>query len=274
MPDVVTQEFHKTVVPIPAVSIANEGFANNLRKLFAALAIEFRLLSSERSLPVVMSLAVFLSIFEVMFWPVHADPSFSAAYAGNTAASMLLFLVAIPIFYIGEAIHRDRDVRVDGLLWSHPIPSYVILSAKFLSTLLLVFGLILSVGVIAIAVQIVKGNTPLEVSAYLNVYLMILVPNAIFLCAFFLALHVLLPGRYLAYVAGAGICVGLFYIYSQGHTDWFYNPLLFKLWSYADLVGPNRLRILMLRGYTLTLAAGLIALAHLANARRTLRIRS
>ncbi len=274
MPDVVPQEFHKTVVPIPVVSVANEGFANNVQKLFAALVIEFRLLFSERSLPVVMSLAVFLSILEVTFWPVRAAPSFSAAYAGNTAGSILLFLIGIPIFYIGEAIYRDRDVRMEGLLWSHPIPSYVILSAKFLSTLLLVFCLIVSVGVIAIAIQIAKSNTPLELSAYLNVYLMILLPDAIFLSAFFLALHVLLPGRYLAYVAGTGICVGLFYIYSHGHTGWLYNPLLFKLWSYSDLAGPNRLRILMLRGYTLALAAGFISFAHLANARRTLRLHS
>ena len=274
MPGVVPQEFRKTspiVVPIPPVSTANQGFGNNVKKLIAALAVELRLLLSERSLPVVMSLAVFLSILEITFWRVSADPSFSVAYAGNTAKSMLLFLVGIPIFYIGEAIHRDSDVRMEGLLWSHPIPNYVILSAKFLSTLLLVLGLILSVGVIAILVQIVKGNTPLELSAYLNVYSLIVFPNAILLCATCLALHVLLPGRYLAYVAATGICVGLFYFYSQGHTGSLYNPLLFKVWSYSDLAGPNRLRILMLRGYSLTLAAGLFTFAHLANARRTLR---
>src|ERR1051325_4345028 len=107
LPYLVPPEIH-TVVPIPAVSIANEGFANNIRKLFAALAVEFRLLFSERSLPVVMSLAVFLSIFEVTFWPVRADPSFSAAYAGNPAGVMFLFLVGIPIFYIGEATSPPR----------------------------------------------------------------------------------------------------------------------------------------------------------------------
>ena len=195
MPGVIPQELRPktlTVVPIPKVSTANEGFANNVKKLIAALAVELRLLLSERSLLVVMSLAMFLSILEVTFWPVKADPSFSAAYAGNTARSMLLFLVGIPIFYIGEAIHRDSDVRVEGLLWSHPIPNYVILSAKFLSTLVLVFGLILSVGVIAIILQIVKGNTPLELSAYVKVYSFIPIPNAIFLCAIFLALLVLL----------------------------------------------------------------------------------
>jgi ABC-2 type transport system permease protein len=277
MPGVMPQELRPknlTVVPIPAVNTANEGLANNVQKLIAALAVEFRLLLSERSLLVVMTLAVFLSILEVTFWPVRADPSFSAAYAANTAGSMLLFLIGIPIFYIGEAIHRDSDVSMEGMLWSHPIPNYVILSAKFLSTLLLVFGLILSVGVIAIVLQIFKGNTPLELTAYLKVYSLILVPNAIFLTATFLALHVLLPGRYLAYTAGIGICVGLFYLYSQGHTGWLYNPLLFKLWDFSDLSGPYQLRILMHRGYILALAAVFIAVAHLANARRTLRMRS
>jgi ABC-2 type transport system permease protein len=275
IPSVLAEELRpkNLTVPIPAVSTANGGLANNSRKLLAALAVEFRLLLAERSFLVVMSLAVFLSIMEVTFWPVRADPSFSAAYAANTARSMLLFLVGIPIFYVGEAIHRDRDVRVEGLLWSHPIPNYAILSAKFLSTLLLVFGLILSVGFIAIVVQILKGNTPLELSAYLNVYMFILIPNAIFLCAISLALHVLLRSRYLAYTAGIGLCIGLLYYYSQGHTGSLYNPLLYNLWSYSDLAGPNLMRILMHRCYILALAVGFITVAHLANARRTLRMR-
>ena len=29
---------------------------------------------------------------------------------------MLFFLIGIPLFYLGEAIHRDRDFRIDGLL--------------------------------------------------------------------------------------------------------------------------------------------------------------
>jgi ABC-2 type transport system permease protein len=266
MPGVVPHEFPKTVAPIPAVSTANNGFANNIRKLMATLALEFRLLFSERSFAVVMLLAVFLSILEVTFWPVSADPSFSAAYAGNTARSMLLFLVGIPMFYTGEAIHRDSDVRVKGLLWSHPIPNYVILLAKFLSTLLLVFGLILFIAVITIIVQIVKGDTPLELPSYLNVYSLIVVPNAIFLCATWLALHVLLRGRYLAYVAGISICISLFYFYSQGHTGSFYNPLLYRVWTYADLTsGP----ILASRLYCLVLAAGCLVLAHVFLARKS-----
>lgn len=179
---------------------------------------------------------------------------------------MLLFLVGIPTFYTGEAIHRDRDLRVKGLLWSHPVPNYVILVAKFLSTLLVVFGLILSVGFIAVVVQVVKGNTPLELTAYLNVYSLLLVPNVIFLCATSLALHVLLPSRHLAYVAGTGICISLFYFYSQGHTGLLYNPLLYRIWNYADLTSTT---ILASRLYCLGLAAGFLVLAHLCVARKS-----
>jgi hypothetical protein len=57
----------------------------------------------------------------------------------------------------------------------------------------------------------------------------------------------LLPGRYFVYTAGIGICVGLFYLYSMGHTEWFYNPLLYKLWNFSDLSGPNQQGIVMYR---------------------------
>ena len=109
-------------------------------------------------------------------------------------------------------------------------------------------------------------------SGYLNVYSFIIIPNAIFLCAFLLALHMLLRSRYLSYAAGIGLCIGLLYYYSQGHTGSLYNPLLYNLWSYSDLDGPSLTRILMHRCYTLALAVGFITIAHLANARRTLRM--
>ena len=142
----------------------------------------------------------------------------------------------------------------------------MILLAKFLSTLLLVLGLIFSIAVIAIVVQFVKGDTPLELHAYLNVYSLIVVPNAIFLCATCLALHVLLRGRYLAYVSGISICISLFYFYSQGHLGTLYNPLLYRIWTYADLTSAT---VLASRLYCLVLAAGCLVLAHLCLARKS-----
>jgi ABC-2 type transport system permease protein len=262
-------------IQVPKVARANNGLANHLKKLASAVSIEFRLLFSERSLFVILTIAVCLSLLEVSFWKVIPDPSYSAAYASNTARSMLLFLIGIPIFYIGEAIHRDRDFRIDGLLRSQPVPSPILLSAKFLSTLLLMLGLILSVGFIAIILQLLKSNRPLELSAYLNVYGLISIPNAIFLAAVALALHVVIRSRVVAYAVAIGIGGALYYFYMLGHNDPSYNPLLLNLWTYQDLIiEPNRMRILRHRGYVLALAGFLITGAHLINARLTNRSRA
>lgn len=253
-------------IKLPEVVQVSEGIKANMKKLVAALGVEFRLLLAERSFLVIMPLALFLSTLEVMFWQVLPDPSYSAAYAANTAKSILLFLIGIPIFYLGEALHRDSDLRIEALLWSQPIPNHVLLLAKFLSTLMLTCGLVLSAGVIAVVVQVLKGNSPLELLAYGKVYSLVLIPNAIFLAAASLAIHVLLRSRYLAYIIAIGISTGLFYLYSQGHIHWVYNPLLYQLWRYPDLGG--RL-ILQHRAYVIALAFLFIVVAHLGYRRRT-----
>ena len=200
------------------------------------------------------------------------DPSFSAAYAGHTAKSLLLFLLGITIFYTGEAMHRDRDLKIEPLLWSQAGPNYVLLLSKCLATLLLTISLILSVAVITISLQILKHNGPIELPAYLRTYSLILIPNAIFMAAAVLMLNVLLRDRYVTYAAAIGICAGLFYLYTQGHNGWLYNPMLFQLWDYANLIGGAKYsQILQHRIYILTLAALFIGLAHLCYPRKSIR---
>lgn len=258
------------VIPLPEVARANEGIRANVNKLLAALVVEFRLLLSERSLVVIMPLAIVISTLEVAFWSVAPEPSFSAAYAGNTAKSLLLFVLGITIFYTGEAMHRDRDLRIESLLWSQAGPNYVLLLSKLLATLVLTLSLILLVGVITLTLQILKHNGPIELLAYGRIYFLILVPNSIFLAAAALALNLLLRDRYLTYAAAIGTCAGLFYLYTQGHNHWIYNPILFQLWDYSDLIGGvNHSRILWHRLYILILAFLFIGLAHLCYQRKS-----
>ena len=263
------------VIPLPEVARANEGIRANVNKLIAALGVEFRLLLSERSLVVIIPLAIVLSTLDVAFWSIAPEPSLSAAYAGHTAKSLLLFLLGITIFYTGEAMHRDRDLKIEPLLWSQAGPNYVLLLSKLLATLVLTFGLILLAGAITIALQLLKHNGPIELAAYLRICGLILIPNAIFIAASALVQIVLLRDRYVTYAAAIGICASLFYLYTQGHNHWLYNPMLFELWTYADLVGGrNYSQTLQNRAYILILAAIFIGLAHLFYPRKPVQNRS
>ena len=105
-----------------------------------------------------MPLALIISTMEVVFWSVTPDPTYSAGYAGNTTGSMTIFLLGISIFYTGEAMHRDRELKVEPVLWTTPAPNYVFLLSKFGTTLALALSLITLVGLTAITTQLIKGH--------------------------------------------------------------------------------------------------------------------
>jgi ABC-2 type transport system permease protein len=255
-------------VLLPNVNRTTAGVRAHLRQLFAALAVEFRLLLSERSLVVLIPLASFLSILEVAFYNIPADVSHSAAYATNTAKLLVLFLLGITIFYTGEAMHRDREVRIEPVLWAAPAPNSVFLLSKFLAVLSLTVSLTLLVGLAAIIIQLLRGHTPVGISAYLIVYSVILLPSIVFMTGASLAFNVLLRDKYLAYALSIGAGVGLVYFYGQGHNHWLYNPVLYNLWTYSDLTGTGLARILSYRAYSLTLGALFLLVAHLGFQRK------
>jgi ABC-2 type transport system permease protein len=250
----------------------NNGLRANVNKLIAALGVEFHLLRAERSLVVITPLAIFLSLLEVAFYNIPPDVSHSAAYATNTAKLFLLFLIGIAVFYTGEAMHRDREVRIEPVLWATPAPNSVLLLSKFLATLLLLAGLILLVGVAAVTIQIFRGHTPIDLLAYLRVYGIILWPGAFFVTAASLFLNVVLRNKHLAYVVSIAMAVGLFYLYNVGYNHWLYNPTLYRLWSYADLMQGATLRaIVWQRAFWLAAAIVSLALAHLFFQRKSKR---
>src|SRR6185369_13158676 len=147
---------------LPSINKVNDGFRSILSKLIAPSGVEFRLLLAERSLFVMMPLAIVLSNLEVAFYNIPPDVSHSAAYATNTAKLLLLFLVGIAVFYTGEAMHRDREVKIEPVIWSMPVPNSVLLLSKFLATVVLTISLLIVVGLVAIVIQYVRGHTPIE----------------------------------------------------------------------------------------------------------------
>ena len=257
-------------VAVPEVARVNKGIGATINKLIAALGVEFRLLRAERSLVVVMPPAIFVSILEVAFYNLPPDVSHSAAYATNTAKLLLLFLIGIAVSYTGEAMHRDREVRIEPVLWATPAPNNVLLLSKFFATLSLLAGLLVIVSIAAVVIQIFRGHTPIDVSAYLKVYGIILLPGAVFLTAMSLFLNVVLRNKHLVYVVSIGMAVGLFYLYNTGYNHWLYNPTLYRLWSYADLVQmKTALPLIIHRIFAIGAGVILLVLAHLLFSRRS-----
>jgi ABC-type transport system involved in multi-copper enzyme maturation permease subunit len=254
---------------LPKVRVADEGAWTYFKQLVAAVGIEFRLLRAERGLVVLAPLAVAFSVLELLF-RVEPDGSYSGAYAGSTARTSLLFLIALVVFYTGEAMHRDREVRIEPVLWSAPAPNFVLLLSKFFATLLMSVSVVALIGLAAFLIQLLKRDTPVELSAYLSVYVWILLPGVALAAALSVALNVLLRDKYVTYALSFAAVGGLFYLYTQGYNHWLYNPVLYGLWSYADLTGTSGSHppILTHRVYCLALTFMSLGLAQLFFPRR------
>jgi ABC-2 type transport system permease protein len=215
--------------------------------------------------------AMLICGLELANYGVAPDPSYSAAYAGRTAGSLLIFLFGAAVFYAGEVMHRDRELRVEPVLWSTPAPDFVLLLSKFSATFLVSLLLVALVALTAIAVQMFKGHAPFEPQAYLMTYAVILVPSIAFMIAASIALNTLLRDKYLTYAVSLAIGGGMVYLISQGYNHLLYNFVLYELWSPPDLLnaGGERTRILVHRVYCLAISTALFTLAHLLFGRRS-----
>ncbi len=246
-------------ITLPKVTLTR-GPAATLFKIIAAMGVEFQLLRAERGLIVLIPLAIILSFFSVPFSRIPLEVSYSVTSATNTANMLLLFLAGVVVFYTGEAMHRDRELKIEPVVWSTPAPNSVLLLSKWLAMTLLALSLVMVGGFTTMVAQLLRGLRPIDFSAYLSINTIVVVPGIIFMTSVVVALNVLLRNKYVAYVVTAGAGAALLYLYSNGYNHWSYNPLLYRLWNYADLSSGT---ILAYRLYALALAAACLALAHL-----------
>jgi ABC-type transport system involved in multi-copper enzyme maturation permease subunit len=244
-------------VPLPKVTL-DRGPAATRFKILAAVDTEFRLLRAERSLIVLVALVLLLSFINLPPHWMVPEVSYSVMFASETAKTTLFLLAGLIVFYTGEAMHRDRELKVEPMVWPTPIPNSVLLLSKFLAMASFAFLFLMAVGVMGIVMQVLKG-LPLDLTAYFLVYSVVAMPGIIFMIALVVALNVLLRNKYLAYIFATGLGAGLIYLYNLGYNHWLYNPLLYRLWKYSDLTTP---KMLGYRLYCLGLAALCLALAH------------
>jgi hypothetical protein len=266
LPEQAEAEAERQGIAIPPVTVFGSGWRTRLTQFYASIAVEFRLLCTERSLIILAPLVIFLTSLEFnSFSNVFGAPFFplSSVYAPNSVRALLILLCGITIFYTGELMHRDRELNVEPMLWSTSIPDWVLLLSKFTAIFLLALTLMVLTALTAIALQFYRGAIP-EIGPYFIIYSVILLPSIALMIGMAITLNVLLRNKYLAHTAGVAFGGGLLYLFGQGYTNWLYNPVLYQLWTYSDLTGlePYWTGLALHRLYWLAITVAGLALAH------------
>jgi ABC-2 type transport system permease protein len=151
----------------------------------------------------------------------------------DLAGSINVVLVLVLLFYSGELVHRERQLRMADVCDATPLPNWAPLLAKAgaLGAVVLAF---LSVGaLVAIAMQLLKGGAPVELALYVEGTLV----NAAYFILMgmgLLALQALANNKYLGYLLGVALMASGSVLHLEHHLASFASlPDL----VYSDLNG-------------------------------------
>ncbi|MFT5210941.1 MAG: ABC-2 type transport system permease protein, partial [Flavobacterium sp.] len=78
-----------------------------------------------------------------------------------------LSLLVVLIFYSGELMVRERNVKVNEIMDSMPYPNWIMIAAKLTSLVMVVISMLLTAMIAAIGVQIYSGYYDIDIVQYL-----------------------------------------------------------------------------------------------------------
>ncbi|HXB33870.1 MAG TPA: hypothetical protein VNV35_10625 [Puia sp.] len=136
------------------------------------------------------------------------------------------FIFFIILFYTGETLSRDKLTRYAFINDSLPPPNWVLNGSKLISLLVISAGLAFLPIVVGVVVQLAKGYTHLNWSAWLTVLIVILLPKFLAGAVFCYVIQVVFNNKFAGYAIVAPLWVGMFFLDSTGTFD--YHLLLYS----------------------------------------------
>lgn len=180
----------------------------------------------------------------------------------NTFSAILLM---IAVFYGGELVWRERDRKLNELIDSTPVPSWIMTVPKILA----IFLVLLTVNMAAMATglfyQLVQGAAQLGIPQYLSWFILPAAVDGLLIAILAVVVQVLSPNKYV----GWGIIfiwfVGTIFLSNMGYNNPLYTYAGSPSAPLSDFIGAGSFwkGALTLQFYWLMCALILGVLAHL-----------
>lgn len=102
--------------------------------------------------------------------PMYDTPLYpvTAQMLQAISGSYTFLLVLIVMFYAGELVWRERDLRIDGVVDAFPVPNWVPIAAKATALVVIIALFFLFAALWCMGFQLIDGHVPLEPGLYLS----------------------------------------------------------------------------------------------------------
>ncbi|MEM6344871.1 MAG: M1 family aminopeptidase [Bacteroidota bacterium] len=179
---------------------------NRFEQLRLLTGMEMKRLSRSPIFWVIIGISIlFLGIaqFANEITQVFGTPTLPVTYnmIDNIMGSMVLFILAILIFFSGQMIWRDRDSKVNELYDVMPVTNWLSFTSKYLSLAILPFLILILGIIISVIFQLANGYTRIELDVYIKMLLGFRMINFQLFLVLCLLVQVMTPNKYLGFFA-------------------------------------------------------------------------
>jgi ABC-type transport system involved in multi-copper enzyme maturation permease subunit len=191
-------------------------------------------------------------------------PTLAATITGVQGGSAI-FLLMIAAFYGGELVWRERDRKLNELIDSTPVPSWVMTVPKIIAIFLVLLIVNLAAALTGIVYQLVEGARVLGLPEYLGWFIVPAAIDGLLIAILAVFVQVLSPNKYVGWGILFVWFVGGIFLSNMGYSNPLYTYGRTPNVPLSDFVGAGSFwrGAAVLQFYWLCFALILVAAAHL-----------
>ena len=155
----------------------------------------------------------------------YGTPSYplTANVIGTVIGSVTLFSLIVAVFYGGELVWRERDVKINEIIDAAPVPGWAMFVPKALAIFAVLLAMSLAGMLAGVLYQLILGAPTIDVGLYLSAYVL---PQSIDLLLFAVLavfFQVLSPNKYLGWGLMLLWFVSRIFLSNLGYTNMLYT---------------------------------------------------
>jgi hypothetical protein len=202
------------------------GFGHAFASFLARLRAEVLFVVRSPGLIVLLLLSLgFITLNLVFSETAFGTPSYplTADVISTTIGSMFLFSLIVAVFYGGELVWRERDVKMAEILDATPAPAWAVFVPKILAVFVVLLAMALAGMAAGVAYQLAKGAADIDLGLYLGFFVIPQAIDLLLLAVLAVFFQVLSPNKYVGWGLFLVWFLARIFMANLGYTNMLYN---------------------------------------------------
>ncbi len=202
------------------------GAGHALAAFWIRLKTEIMLVLKSPGLIVLLLISVSFTILNLVFSETtFSTPSYplTANVIGTVNGSIALFNLIIAVFYGGELVWRERDVKINEIVDATPVPGWAVFAPKILAIFTVLIAMSLAGMATGVAYQLAKGTGSIDLGLYISAFVVPQSIDLLLIAVLSVFFQVLSPNKYVGWGIILVWFVSRIFLSNLGYSNMLYT---------------------------------------------------